>query len=123
MSDRRLLSALADVAVTEARRKPKPARLNHSKKPKPEKENTTMSEIMGTPLQELSGEGGLTHHQTTPLHRHGITTVEQLAALVDAHRANPDGSELSTVASFGHTRIERTCSAIDRWRGTAVDQH
>lgn len=86
-------------------------------------ENTVMSEtvgeITGTPIQELSGDGGLTHHQTTPLRQHGIKTVERLAELVDAHRENPDGSELSTVAGFSRARIEKACAAIDRWRESA----
>ncbi|UJW28817.1 hypothetical protein L3Q67_26515 [Saccharothrix sp. AJ9571] len=82
-----------------------------------------MNGITGTPLQELSGEGGLTHHQITPLRRHGITTVERLAELVDAHRAKSDESELSTVPSFGAKRVELACLAIDRWRGNAANQH
>ncbi len=81
-----------------------------------EGEAVTTSETTATPIQELSGDGGLTHHQTTPLRQHGITTVEQLAELVDAHRANPDGSELSTVAGFGRKRVELACTAVDRWR-------
>lgn len=84
-----------------------------------EGEAVTTSETTATPIQELSGDGGLTHHQTTPLRQHGITTVERLAELVDAHRANPDGSELSTVAGFGRARIEKVCAAIDRWRESA----
>lgn len=81
-----------------------------------EGETVTTSETTATPLQELNGDGGLTHHQTTPLRQHGITTVERLAELVDAHRTNPDGSELSTVAGFGRKRVELACTAIDRWR-------
>lgn len=88
-----------------------------------EREQSAMNEDTGTPLQELNGGGGLTHHQITPLRRHGIATVERLAELVDAHRANPDGSELSTVASFGGKRIELVCSAIDRWRDPASGRH
>ncbi|RSN05953.1 hypothetical protein DMC63_37720 [Streptomyces sp. WAC 05977] len=76
--------------------------------------------FVGTPLQELHRTCGLTHHQTRPLHQHGITTVERLAGLVDAHRANPDGSELSAVAGFGRARIELACTAIDRWRGSTA---
>ncbi|WP_215544975.1 hypothetical protein [Amycolatopsis sp. CA-230715] len=81
-----------------------------------------MNNVNGTPLRELSGEGGLTHHQIVPLRRHGVTTVEQLGELVDAHRIKPDGSELSTVPGFGPPRVELACSAVDQWRGTAADE-
>jgi DNA invertase Pin-like site-specific DNA recombinase len=94
----------------------------HPELPEPqasEGETVPTSETTATPIQELSGDGGLTHHQTTPLRQHGITTVEQLAELVDAHRANPDGSELSTVAGFGRKRVELACTAVDRWRERA----
>jgi hypothetical protein len=75
-----------------------------------------MTETPGTSLTTLAGEDGLTHHQTTPLRRHGVTTVEQLAELVDAHRANPDDSALSQMPGLGRTRIERVCAVIDQWR-------
>lgn len=58
---------------------------------------------------------GLTHHQTTPLRRHGITTVEHLARLARAHRAEPDGSELSDVPGIGPRRVTALCESIDRW--------
>ncbi|QXV57419.1 hypothetical protein [Amycolatopsis sp. TNS106] len=80
-----------------------------------------MSDSIGAPLDVLKGVGGLTHHQLVPLRRHGVETVEQLADLVDGHRDNPGGSELSTVENFGVRRIELACQAIDQWRATAKE--
>ncbi|MFK0244536.1 hypothetical protein ACIQUM_07545 [Amycolatopsis azurea] len=77
-----------------------------------------MSDSIGTPLNELNGDGGLTHHQLGPLRRHGVSTVEQLAELVDEHRGDPDGSELSAVETFGPRRLDLVCQAIDAWRNT-----
>ena len=80
-----------------------------------------MTATIGTPITQLHGECGLTHHQTTPLRRHDITTVERLAELVGAHRAAPDGSVLSAVPGFGRARIELACTAIDHWRDSAAE--
>lgn len=80
-----------------------------------------MTETTGTPITELAGDGEdqLTHHQITPLRRHGVDTVEHLAELVNAHREQPTGSALSEVPGFRKARIERVCAAIDRWRDAA----
>lgn len=81
-----------------------------------------MADTSGTPLAELTGAGGLTHHQTKPLLDYDANiTVEQLAELVDAHRGNPEGSELSRVPGFGRRRVELACAAIDQWRKLALE--
>ncbi|MFD9950975.1 hypothetical protein, partial [Nonomuraea sp. NPDC059022] len=70
-----------------------------------------------TPLADLhSARYGLTFHQTTPLARHGIQTVERLAELVTKHEADPANSELSTIAQLGPARVDKVCAAIARWR-------
>ncbi|MBK1785119.1 hypothetical protein [Prauserella cavernicola] len=68
-----------------------------------------------TDVQALH-EYGLTFHQTAPLRRAGITTTEQLAELVDEHRATPTGSQLSDVSGMGAQRIAAVCAAAEAWR-------
>ena len=74
-----------------------------------------------TPITDLH-EYGLTHHQTGPLRRAGITTVEHLARLVDSHRPNPNGSVLSSIPGMGARRVDAACAAIDTWRRARHDR-
>ncbi|MFI5614682.1 hypothetical protein [Amycolatopsis sp. NPDC051903] len=59
---------------------------------------------------------GLTFHQTRPLRQDGITTVELLAELLDAHDAHPQGSRLSAVPQFGPGRVAKVRAALDAWK-------
>jgi hypothetical protein len=69
-----------------------------------------------TPVAVLH-EHGLTHHQTGPLTKADVTTVEAVVVLVDEHRENPDGSALSELPGMGQRRVGLVCAAVDRWRG------
>ncbi len=74
-----------------------------------------MPKTLDTVLSALH-QHGLNHHQTAPLRRYGITTVEQLARLVDAHRVPPGSSELAGIPGMGARRIDAACEAVDHWR-------
>lgn len=79
-----------------------------------------MNDTTHTPIADLMGEsGGLTRYQVKPLRDALVETVEELAELVDAHRANPDGSRLSEMPGLAARRVTVVCEAIDAWRRKA----
>lgn len=71
--------------------------------------------MTGTSITELHGFG-LTFHQTGPLQRAEIVSVEQLAELVHAHDLDPEGSQLAAVPGFGPARIRKVRAAIHAWK-------
>lgn len=68
-----------------------------------------------TDIQVLH-EHGLTHHQTGPLRSAGHDTAEEIAELVDAHRADGETSALVQLPGMGPRRLALVCAAVDSWR-------